>query len=86
MISPGDFIPVLSRYHLLYKLDLYMVEQVCREFEVRKEAGLPMVPVSINFSAQDFDYVDVSVKLKAIAEKYGISANEKDFIRTYRLT
>ena len=76
MISPGDFIPVLSRYHLLYKLDLYMVEQVSKEFEVRKEKGLPLIPVSINFSAQDFDYVDVPVKLKAIIEKYGINAND----------
>ena len=25
------FIPVLSRYHLLHRIDLYMFEQVCRE-------------------------------------------------------
>ena len=75
MISPGEFIPVLSRYHLLYKLDLYMVEEVCREFEVRKKSGLPLIPVTVNISAQDFDYVDVPEKLRKILEKYGIDSD-----------
>lgn len=72
-ISPGQFIPVLSRYHLLHKLDLYMVEQICREFRTREEAGLPLIPVSVNFSAQDFDYVDVPEELHRLLDKYGVS-------------
>lgn len=72
MISPGQFIPILSRYHMMYKLDLYMVEQICREFHDREQAGLPVIPVSVNFSAQDFDYVDVVEALNRTLEKYGI--------------
>lgn len=72
MITPGQFIPVLSRYHLLHKLDLYMVEQICKEFHVRQAAGLPLIPVSVNFSAQDFDYVDVMGELNRTLGKYGI--------------
>ena len=73
MISPGDFIPVLSRYHLLYKLDLYMAEHVCREFHEREKAGLPLIPVTVNFSAQDFDYVEVAEKLNELTERCGLS-------------
>lgn len=72
MITPGQFIPVLSRYHLLHKLDLYMVEQICKEFHARQAAGLPLIPVSANFSAQDFDYVDVMGELNRTLGKYGI--------------
>lgn len=72
MITPGQFIPVLSRYHLLHKLDLYMVEQICKEFHVRQAAGLPLIPVSVNFSAQDFDYVDVMGELNRTLGKYDI--------------
>ncbi len=72
-ISPGDFVPVLQRYHQLYKLDLYMLEQVCREIPIRQENGLPLVPVSINFSRQDFDHVDVVGKMNELYEKYGLS-------------
>lgn len=73
LISPGQFIPVLSQYHMLHKLDLYMAETICREFHVRKEAGLPQIPVTINFSAQDFDYIDVPEAINKIMEKYGLS-------------
>lgn len=73
LITPAQFIPVLKKYHLLHKLDLYMVEQVCREIPLRAEAGLPLVPVTINFSAQDFDYVDVTAEMNRILEKYGES-------------
>ena len=72
IISPGEFIPVLQKYHLLYKLDLYMMEQVCREIPARLDAGLLLLPVSINFSGQDFDYVDVPAELNRLYDQYGI--------------
>ena len=71
-ISPGEFIPVLEKYHLLYKLDMHMVEQVFREIPIRVESGLPLLPVSVNFSAQDFDYIDVPERIDALYEQYGI--------------
>jgi len=76
-IYPSQFIPIYARYHLIYKLDLYMVEQVCKDFEKRKRTGLPIVPVTINFSAQDCDYVDMAESLNRIIDKYDI---EHDFI------
>ena len=73
IISPGEFIPVLEKYHLLYRLDLHMVEQVCRDIPTRVEAGLLLLPVSINFSGQDFDYIDVPEALNRLYEKYDIA-------------
>ena len=72
LISPAQFIPVLEKYHLLHKLDLYMVEQICREVRLRQQAGLPMIPVTVNFSAQDFDYVDVVRGMNLTLEQYGV--------------
>ena len=69
-LSPGVFIPALEKYHLLYKLDLFMAEQVCKDFVSRQERDLPLVPVTVNFSAQDFDYVDVPQQLEEIYERY----------------
>ena len=80
IISPGEFIPVLEKYHLLYRLDLYMMEQVCREIPIRVEAGLLLLPVSINFSGQDFDYIDVPTELNRLYERYGIARyTEKNY-------
>ena len=65
-ISPGDFIPVLEKYHLLYKLDLYMMKQVLLELNDRLTAGLPLLPVSVNFAAQDFDYRNIPEEIENI--------------------
>ena len=72
VVSPGDFIPTLLKYHQLYKLDLYMFEQVCREIRLRLEGGLPLMPVSVNFSRQDFDHADVVGEMDRLYEKYGL--------------
>jgi len=50
-----------------------MLEQVCREIPQRLESGLPLVPVSVNFSRQDFDHVDVVDTMNALYERYGLS-------------
>ena len=82
IISPGEFIPVLQKYHLLYKLDLYMFEQVCREVQIRYENKLPLVPVSVNFSRQDFDHADIVGQMNRIYERYGMERylKKSDFI------
>ena len=72
LISPGEFVGILSRHHTLHLLDLYMVENVCEEFALRAAEGLPLVPVSVNVSAQDFDFVDIPQKLKEITDRHGI--------------
>ena len=69
-IYPSEFIPVLLKYHQLYKLDLFMFEQVCREVLIRHEHGLSHVPVSVNFSRQDFDHFDVVEEMNRLFEKY----------------
>ena len=79
-ISPVEFIPPLQKYHLLYKLDLFMFEQVCREVIVRHENGLQLMPVSVNFSRQDFDHADVVDRMDEIYEQSGVGKLvEKNF-------
>ena len=73
MISPADFVPALDKYHLTHELDLYMFEKVCKEVKIRYDEGLPLLPVSINFSRQDFDYIDVACEINKIYDKYDIS-------------
>ena len=71
-ISPAEFIPVLLKYHLLYKLDLYMFDHVCREIKIRYENKLPIMPISVNFSRQDFDHADIVKEMNKIYDKHGM--------------
>ena len=70
LLSPTTFIHVLQKYHLLYKLDLYIFELVCRDFYARHENNIPIIPVSVNFSRQDFDYIDVLEEMNRLYFKY----------------
>ena len=54
-------------------MDLYIFELVCKEIKIRYDEGLPLLPVSINFSRQDFDYIDVIEEINRIYDKYDIS-------------
>ena len=70
MLNPGIFIPVIEDYKLSAKMDLYMVEEVCREAEDRKAKGIKQVPVSVNFSRNDFDQCNMIEEITKITNKY----------------
>ncbi len=59
IITPGHFIPTLEKYREIYKLDIFIIQQVCRDYNSRKKRGLPLVPVSINLSRLDFELCDI---------------------------
>ena len=76
MISPGEFIPVLEEYHQIHKLDLCVIDRVCRDYQLRL-AHRPDVghPVSINFSRLDFELCDIVNQFNQIIDEYKIPRN-----------
>lgn len=58
-LSPGSFIPALEEYKLIYKLDLYVLEQVLKKMKHMKELGYHVVSQSINLSRMDFESCDI---------------------------
>ncbi len=71
-LGPDKFIGALEDCKLIYKLDCYMVDKVCRDIHDRFDAGLEMVPVSINFSRLDFLICDMLDIVEKAVEKYDI--------------
>ena len=75
MISPGIFVPVLEEAHLSPQLDLYIIEQVCRDFAAVRRA-LPdwvMLRVSVNLSRVDFRLLDVLQAIEDIRVRYNVT-------------
>ncbi len=62
-LEPAKFIPVLEDAKLLYKIDLYMVDRVIEDLKKKKEAGIRLVPVSVNISRYDFEYCDMAFEI-----------------------
>ena len=58
-LPPDKFIGALEDERCIHKLDSYVVDKVCEELGRRLTAGIPAVPVSVNFSRLDFLLCDM---------------------------
>ena len=72
-LNPSEFIPVLEEYRLIHKLDHAIFEAVCKDLHEAIDKGLPVVPVSLNFSRLDFELMDAKNVLEDLVSKYNLS-------------
>ncbi|MEG0258117.1 MAG: GGDEF domain-containing protein, partial [Christensenella sp.] len=62
VIMPGDFIPLFEHTGAIYRMDMYMLEQLCEFLHSQLKRGALTVPISINQSRRYMynpDYVEV---------------------------
>ncbi len=71
-LSPDKFIPALEDSGLIYKLDLYMLDQILDAFKLMKADGFRIVPYSINLSRSDFDTCDIVEEIRSRVDNAGI--------------
>ena len=72
MLPPIDFIPILEEERLIYKLDLYVVDQIILKLKAQAERGLDVVPGSINISRVDFDMCDIVEEIRKKMDAAGM--------------
>ena len=72
-LSPADFIPALEDAGLIYKLDLYMLDQVLESFKILKADGFRLLPHSVNLSRSDFDACDIVEEIRRRVDNAGIN-------------
>ena len=72
LLSPYQFIPTLEKYHLIWKLDFYMLGLVLKDLSERKHDGLPIYPVSINLAREDFEEENAVGQLLGRIDSYDI--------------
>lgn len=71
-LNPGVFIGALENAHLAHKVDLAMLDLVCKNMRKVLDKGGTIVPTSINFSRADFSVMDVPEEVSKITNKYKI--------------
>ena len=71
-LSPADFIPVLEKAEISYKLDLHIVDCVLGDLCTKQDVGVPVVPVSVNFSVNDLGQIDIAAEVSRRADEWGI--------------
>ena len=78
MLAPCRFIPPLEESRQVYKLSLHVVRRVLADFERKRDAGVALVPVSVNLSRYDFEQCDM---VQAIADLVDASGFSRDMLR-----
>lgn len=72
LVPPGDFIPLAESSGLIVPLGAWVIREVCRQQKVWRDAGLPMVPVSINLSPRQFQEDGLAEHIEVALEEYDV--------------
>ena len=73
LLSPGQFLPVLEKAHMVVDLDEYVLEKICIDLRLRLDQKAKVVPIGFNLSVQDFELIDVPELLSSMLSRYGIA-------------
>ena len=72
IISPAVFIEVLEDAHLIHKLDLCIIDMVCKEIRDDINSGYAVEAVSVNLSQLDFELCDIMAEIDKCRAKYDV--------------
>jgi EAL domain-containing protein (putative c-di-GMP-specific phosphodiesterase class I)/GGDEF domain-containing protein/GAF domain-containing protein len=77
MISPGEFVPVLERDGVSWKLAAYVIPKIGEMIsDYEKRTGRKCVPVSFNLSREDFAMFDPFNTMEETVRNYGIERSQ----------
>ena len=65
LIQPSEFIPFAEETGLIVNLGSLIIEKACLQIKEWKELGLPVVPVSVNVSAKQFNQGNLIPELRS---------------------
>lgn len=79
ILSPDSFISIFEKNNFILKLDMYVLEEVCKTINKWQKNGIKVVPISVNLSRCDLDNNNLIENIKKIVKKYNINPNYIEF-------
>lgn len=73
LVPPDEFIPIFEQNGFIVRLDVYVLDQVCRRLRGWLDQGRPALPVSVNQSRRLLFQEGYIRILSETVEKYGLS-------------
>jgi diguanylate cyclase (GGDEF)-like protein len=84
-VSPAEFIPVAEESGHIVPIGYWVLEEVCRTLKGWEKAGLPVIPVSVNVSARQFQQADFHKRVAEILHRHGVNPGMVEIELTERL-
>lgn len=72
LIYPDSFIPQLENEGSICRLDYFVLESVCKFLRNRKEQGLNLINISVNFSRRHMEEDDLVQNIVKTIDRYGV--------------
>ncbi len=72
LIYPNSFIPQLENEGSICRLDYFVLESVCKFLRNRKEQGLNLINISVNFSRRHMEEDDLVQNIVRTIDRYGV--------------
>ncbi|MFC3882272.1 EAL domain-containing protein [Bacillus songklensis] len=79
LVPPSEFIPLAEETGLIIPIGQWMKKRVCEQLVAWREAGIPLIPVSINISAQRFLQKDFTKNVRQLLDEYRVDGNFLEF-------
>jgi len=73
-VGPNEFIPVAEESGHIIPLGYWVLDEVCRTVRSWQDKGLPVVPVSVNVSARQFQQPDFHKRVAEVLGRHGVDA------------
>jgi diguanylate cyclase (GGDEF)-like protein/PAS domain S-box-containing protein len=79
LVSPGEFIPLAEEAGLIIPIGKWMKKRVCEQLVAWQEAGIRLVPISVNISSQRFLEKSFSNEVRELLDYYQIEGKWIEF-------
>jgi len=78
-ISPDKFIPIAENMHIVNKIDMFVLEQVCIDIKEYINLGYTEIKVSVNLSGYDIGVEDIYDEIIRIVNFYKVNPLNIEF-------
>ena len=76
VVPPGMFVPILEKNGEIIDLDLFVLENLCKDIHNFRNLGHNIVPASCNLSRRDFENQDLEDRVINIIKKYNVRSED----------
>ncbi len=75
ILPPNKFVPLYEKYGVITKLDMYVLEEICKKQKEWRNKNLKLIPISINESRHHLKNSNHLQELNNIISKYDTNTN-----------
>ncbi|WP_404330187.1 EAL domain-containing protein [Mesobacillus maritimus] len=75
IVTPSHFIKLAEETGLIIPIGKWVIRQICGQFVLWREKGIPLIPISINIGAQQLSQQDFTHEVRELLDYYQLDGS-----------